>query len=415
MPSNNLALNVVKPCVRVGGSTVASLLSRQPVTDNKQHVFSDFIRQQIDSSHHKPCLSWSATDRNSISGSVCIPEPEAAKETSFVPLPRGVDIPTVEAVKAGRTLGLMGFEDLEDLSSVSVKLRQFPICTETGACDTVPVAGAAPLGLISEAHIVEEPPRDAITSGCSQAAVSQKAEKRRRAKANTKLMQLSNMYRIGDLQQQLKKYRTLAVLAQMRHQQQLVIRSWAALSARQRRDVAKSKQLGSQRKKYALRAIRSHLDHEQQLVLRSWSAVAADSVKTRMHQMEINDLLHSNVPTQEHAPIVSDCPLPPGLWNVGTGPIVDMDENSQNQSSGCSACLSSWGCFQHSVYSSRLFLAQRELGMKISRGPPGLTLEEHPAHSLSTHLRLAPLNEQVKQASASKLQRKKGQMKQARR
>lgn len=401
MPSNNLALSIVKPCVRVGGSTVASFLPRTVVTaDNRQHLSSEFFKQQSGDQHQQSLSCLGADKRFLTSEPLPTAESEGVKELPCSRLPSAIDIPTLEAARVRTTLDLLGCEHIENLSSVHVKLNPLTFITETEDC-TVPLAGAAPLALTGDANVVEEPPKEVNMSG--------KTEKRRRAKANAKLMHLSVARRVDDLQLQLKKYRTMAVLAEMRHQQQLVIRSWAAVSARQRRDVAKQKQLHRQRKMHAMKVIRAHLDHEQQLVLRSWSAVATDSLKARMHQREMDALRCSTD---------SDCPLPPGLFDIGTKPDLGMEPTLENQRSGCTACLSSWGCLQHSVYYPQLFLAQRELGMKIDRGPPGLTLDENPVAAPSSHLRLASLSDEVKlvpdRKIQSKIQRKKWQWKKGR-
>jgi len=344
-------------------------------------------------------------------------EPKDLKGVTIAPLPHGIDIPTIEAVRESRFLELLGLDHLEDLSAVQVLLWQTPFVTETPATATVPVASAAPLGLTSDVDVVEEPVREANSSSATQ-----KTERRRRAKANAKMTQLSTTRRLDDFRNQLKRYRTMLLTAEMRRQQQLVMTAWAALSAR-RRDATKQRQLGSQRRTYAERAIEANLDHERQLVLRSWSAVAADSLKARTHQQELDALRSSTSATTPYASTDSDCPLPPGLWNFATSAEVqtasqppsyaEVANPAVEHSSSCGACLSGWGCLQHSVYSSKLFLAQRELGMKIGRGPPGLMLEEEAMEGPATHLRVAPVELQGKPTSARQLQRKQWRQKAA--
>lgn len=381
MPANNLAMNVVKPCVRVGGPAVVSCLPRKLPPDNRQHLSSDFLKPQLNGSQQPSSLSFLATQK-ALSG-LRKHEHEGLNGVAFAPLPHGIDIPTIESTRTSRTLRLLGFEHLDSLGDAQVLLKQ-------DAC---------------EVDVIEDPPTEAKTfSGSLQTAPSQKTEKRRRAKANAKVAQLSMAHRLDHAQKQLKKYQTIAAATEMRHQKQLVIRAWASMSARTRRDAAKQRQLSSQRRTYAVRAIQANLDRRQQLVLRSWSAIAADSQKTRVHQQELDALRSSNVATEQYSPIQfgsvdSDCPLPPGLWPMEDSGITDAKTNSPAQSTSCSACLGDWGCLEHAVYSSRLFLAQRELEMKMgrwSRGPPGLTLDKEATQVAFTHLRLAPVDNQAK-------------------
>lgn len=403
---------------RFGGSAIVSCLPRKLPLDNKQHLSSDFHKPRLDISQHPSSLSSLATEK-ALSG-LRTPEHEGLKGVAVAPLPHGVDIPAIESTRTSTTLELLGFEHLGDLSAMQVLLRPDPIRAEVANPTKVPVAGVAPIDLTSEIDVVEEPPKEVKTSsGSPQNALSLKTEKRRRAKTNAKMSQLLTARRLDDAQERLKKYLAMAAVFETSHQQQLVMRAWAAVSARSRQDAAQQRQLRRQARMYALRAMQANREHEQQLVLRSWSAVAADSRKANTHQQELDALYSSNITMEQYAPIQfgsvdSDCPLPPGLWNEEGNGLIDVETASPHQSCSCDACLGDWGCLEHAVYSSRLFLAQRDLEKKIGRGPPGLIAPEEATEPQSVHLRLVPVEEQVRVVAARQAKKKQARQKHGR-